>query len=113
MQDHEKGDGSGTIARAGFENYQKTSRRYDLTRAPIGVEVVLGRFANGSRALGEQVILDAGCGTGNYVAALRGKIAHVHGVEINSGMPARVGARYPETISSRLSSNVKSRPAKG
>ena len=87
----EKRDGSGTIAQAGFENYQKTSRHYDLTRAPIGVDVVLGRFANGSRPLHEQIALDAGCGTGNYVAALRGKVAHVHGVEIDDGMLARWG----------------------
>jgi ubiquinone/menaquinone biosynthesis C-methylase UbiE len=69
-----------------FENYTNTSQNYDLTRQPVGLELIFGALACGSRPLGEQTVLDAGCGTGNYLAALAGKVARVEGVELNSGM---------------------------
>lgn len=69
-----------------FENYTITSENYDLTRQPVGLELIFGALACGSRPLGEQTVLDAGCGTGNYLAALHGKVARVEGVELNLGM---------------------------
>ncbi|MGY8749682.1 MAG: class I SAM-dependent methyltransferase [Pirellulales bacterium] len=69
-----------------FENYTSTSENYDLTRQPVGLELIFGALACGSRPLGEQTVLDAGCGTGNYLAALHGKVARVEGVELNLGM---------------------------
>ena len=69
-----------------FENYTITSENYDLTRQPVGLELIIGALACGSRPLGEQTVLDAGCGTGNYLAALHGKVARVEGVELNLGM---------------------------
>ena len=69
-----------------FENYTNTSQNYDLTRHPVGLELIFGALTCGSRPLGEQTVLDAGCGTGNYLAALAGKVGRVEGVELNSGM---------------------------
>jgi ubiquinone/menaquinone biosynthesis C-methylase UbiE len=69
-----------------FENYTSTSENYDLTRQPVGLELIFGALACGSRPLSEQTVLDAGCGTGNYLAALAGNVARVEGVELNPGM---------------------------
>lgn len=69
-----------------FENYQETSKKYDTTRIPIGTEILLGCFASTPRLLSQQTILDGGCGTGNYIAALKGKVAAIHGLEFNQGM---------------------------
>ena len=69
-----------------FENYTNTSENYDLTRQPVGLELIFGALACGSRILGDQIVLDAGCGTGNYLAALASKVARVEGVELNLGM---------------------------
>ncbi|MDA7624532.1 class I SAM-dependent methyltransferase [Akkermansiaceae bacterium] len=69
-----------------FENYTNTSANYDLTRQPVGLELIFGALACGSRPLGDQTVLDAGCGTGNYLPALAGKVARVEGVELNPGM---------------------------
>jgi len=69
-----------------FENYTGTSENYDLTRRPAGIELILGALACGSRPLAEQSVLDAGCGTGNYAAALAGKVGRVECVEMNPGM---------------------------
>lgn len=74
-----------------FENYTDTSANYDLTRLPVGLELILGAFASGSPPLAQQTVLDAGCGTGNYIAALAGRVGRIQGVEFNPGMLA--GAR--------------------
>lgn len=70
----------------GFENYQETSKKYDTTRVPIGTEILLGCFASTPRLLSQQTILDGGCGTGNYIEALQGKVASIYGLEFNEGM---------------------------
>jgi ubiquinone/menaquinone biosynthesis C-methylase UbiE len=77
-----------------FENYHETSKRYDKTRTPIGIEILLGCFASTPRALTEQRILDVGCGTGNYLNALKGKIKRLHGLELNEGMLAQAQKKF-------------------
>lgn len=77
-----------------FENYQETSKQYDTTRIPVGIEILLGCFASTPRLLSEQTILDGGCGTGNYIAALRGKISNIYGIEYNKGMLAQVKSKF-------------------
>ncbi len=69
-----------------FENYTETSKAYDDTRRPIGVEVILGCFASSPRPLQVQTILDGGCGTGNYIAAVKNKVGTMHGLDLNAGM---------------------------
>lgn len=69
-----------------FENYHETSKSYDTTRVSIGQEILLGCFASTPRPLSEQIILDGGCGTGNYIEALKSKVATIHGLEFNEGM---------------------------
>ncbi len=74
------------MSQLGFENYQETSKKYDLTRIPIGTEILLGCFASTPCLLSQQTILDGGCGTGNYIEALQGKLAAIYGLEFNEGM---------------------------
>lgn len=69
-----------------FENYQETSKKYDTTRIPIGTEILLGCFAATPRLLSQQTILDGGCGTGNYIEALKDKLGTIYGLEFNEGM---------------------------
>lgn len=69
-----------------YENYQETSKQYDTTRVPIGIEILLGCFASTPRLLSQQTILDGGCGTGNYIEALKGKLATIYGLEFSEGM---------------------------
>ena len=77
-----------------FENYQETSKKYDVTRIPVGVEVLLGCFASTPRLLSEQIILDGGCGTGNYISALKGKVSRIYGLEYNQGMLMQVQDKF-------------------
>lgn len=69
-----------------YENYTATSAHYDVTREPIGVEIILGCLARGGRALAEQLLVDAGCGTGNYSLALLEHVAQVEAVDMNEAM---------------------------
>ena len=85
-----------------FENYTSTSENYDLTRQPVGLELIFGALACGSRSLGEQTVLDAGCGTGNYLATLAGKMARVEGVELSSGMMETARAKTADLSELRL-----------
>jgi len=72
-----------------YENYHDTSKAYDNTRIPVGIEIYLGCFASTPRPLHEQNILDGGCGTGNYIQALKEKVGHLYGLELNEGMLAK------------------------
>ncbi len=78
-----------TTAAADYEDYSRTSESYDETRVPVGIEILAGCFSCGPRPLAEQVILDGGCGTGSYIAALAGRVGGLHGLELNPGMLAR------------------------
>src|SRR5262249_52692498 len=69
-----------------FERYEQTARAYDVTRVPVGIEVLLGCLAAGDTALEEQTILDAGCGTGSYLVALAGRVRRICGIDINAKM---------------------------
>ncbi len=77
-----------------FENYQDTSKSYDTTRIPIGVEILLDWVATSPRPLAEQVILDGGCGTGNYIQALKSKVNSLWGLEFNGGMLAQATEKF-------------------
>ena len=78
-----------------YENYSVTSHSYDTTRQPIGLEIILGCFAaTNTRPLHEQIILDAGCGTGNYLQAIHHKVGICHGIEINEGMFAQAQSKF-------------------
>ena len=53
-----------------YENYHKTSPVYDKTRSAGGVEIILRVMEQGILPLSEQVLVDPGCGTVLYSAAL-------------------------------------------
>ena len=69
-----------------YENYTAVSVDYDRTRVPIGVEIILGCLASGARPLTSQRLLDAGCGTGSFTAALRPRVGAIDAVDMNPSM---------------------------
>src|SRR4051812_26943173 len=69
-----------------YENCTQTSRYYDKTREPVGVEIIVGCFAHAPVPLERMVILDAGCGTGDYAKALLDYVGQVEAVDLNHGM---------------------------
>lgn len=79
-----------------YENYTVTSVHYDETREPIGVEIILGCLASGGRPLAEQILVDAGCGTGSYTQALVSHVARVEAVDMNEGMLGVAGEKLED-----------------
>ena len=79
-----------------YEDYDSTSVSYNDTRVPIGVPITLGYLAATPIALSEQTVLDAGCGTGNYLAELRSRIGKLHGLELNTGMQQVAKKRFAD-----------------
>ena len=77
-----------------FENYTKTSDRYDTTRIPIGTEVYLDCFTSTPRPLSDQTILDLGCGTGSCLQLFKGKVDQLHGIELNGGMLSQAKEKF-------------------
>ena len=69
-----------------YENYTAVSADYDRTRIPVGVEIILGCLASGGRPLASLRLLDAGCGTGSYCAALRPYAGAIDAVDLNPSM---------------------------
>ncbi len=87
---------------AEFENYQETSRNYDNTRVPVGTEILLECFTFSPCPLQEQTILDAGCGTGNYIRALDGKVGMLVGLEFNEGMLSQAQEKFQNNPNIRV-----------
>jgi len=66
--------------------YTETSKAYDGTRAPLGLNIILGSMVQTGTPLQEQHLLDVGCGTGTFLDAVKDKVASVAGLEYNDGM---------------------------
>jgi len=72
--------------RTEFCPYTKTSKKYDGTRAPLGLNIALGSMCLSKTPVNKQHLLDIGCGTGTFLAAVQDKVGVVAGVEYNDGM---------------------------
>jgi ubiquinone/menaquinone biosynthesis C-methylase UbiE len=70
-----------------YEDYGSTSKNYDASRVFLGVKILLGTFVqHPEKALGEQRLLDAGCGTGSFLCEIAGKFATATGLDASTGM---------------------------
>ena len=69
-----------------FENYQHVSRFYDNTRTAVGVDIILNQLQNSELPINKQLLVDAGCGTGQYSAALVRNVRKIEAIDLNAGM---------------------------
>merc|ERR1711959_23667 len=73
-----------------YEDYTHTSTTYDSVRAPIGLNSLRSAFGMASANLAVPVenmrVLDVGCGTGNYIDAIKDSVGSCDGLEFNPGM---------------------------
>ena len=75
-------------------DYDSVSRIYDVSRA-AKIEMVK-RLVRILQVDKDSVLLDLGCGTGNYTAALQQIAKSVIGIDISQGMIDQAKAKYPE-----------------
>ena len=85
-----------------YEDYTRKSDNYDKTREPVGTEILVGCFAHAPVPLDRTVVLDAGCGTGNYSDALLHYVGRIEAVDMNPGM-LEVAARKLAWAGDRIS----------
>ena len=76
-----------------YENYKLTSSYFDKTRAPIGIEIIRKELKKNILSLKNQVIIDAGCGTGLYSKALINDVKFIAAVDINKEMVEKAKTR--------------------
>ena len=69
-----------------YENYNKTSLFFDKTRSAIGTNIIKYLLKKGPLPLKEQVIVDAGYGTGLYSEALIDEVKFIEAVDLNIEM---------------------------
>ena len=69
-----------------YEQYDDAAAAFERVRKPVGAEIVAGLVTAASRPLAEVELLDAGCGTGNYSAALAGLVGSVTAIDFSEGM---------------------------
>lgn len=86
-----------------FADYDLAATHYDAGRFPVGLDFVLSALSRGATPLANQILLDAGCGTGNYTAALIRSARAVHGLEFNRCMLKRARAKVGATAGIALS----------
>jgi len=72
-----------------FGNYDAVAASYDSTRVAVGVDVLARWLERDGPPPAAQRVLDAGCGTGNYLAALRGRVGELVGLDLSPRMVAR------------------------
>ena len=69
-----------------FENYSSTSKNYDTTRIPLGIEIIKNQLASLPGGIGAVRLLDCGCGSGNYLMPLANLVGQAYGIDLNPGM---------------------------
>lgn len=69
-----------------FERYDLTSGSYDSTRVPVGTEIIAGCLTMAGLPLHQLSLLDPGCGTGAYSAALVDRVGRITGLDLSDGM---------------------------
>ncbi|MFQ5617103.1 MAG: class I SAM-dependent methyltransferase [Anaerolineales bacterium] len=72
-----------------YENYSETSSTYDDTRIPVGLRIILRVLWESETPPERTRLLDAGCGTGSYLASLRDRLGILEGLEFDPGMLER------------------------
>ncbi len=69
-----------------YEDYKKTSTFFDKTRSALGIDIIVKELKRSTKPLNQQVVVDAGCGTGLYSEALINEVKWIDAIDINSEM---------------------------
>jgi hypothetical protein len=69
-----------------YERYHEIAGAYDSTRTPVGLSILIDCFRSSASPLKHQRILDAGCGTGSYLHALKDLAGSLVGLDGSRAM---------------------------
>ena len=85
-----------------YEDYSRSAGTYDHTRGPVGVEIIVGCLSSSPVPLGQQSLLDAGCGTGNYSRVMIDYVQHITAVDMNKAMLAQARSKFSASQRDRI-----------
>lgn len=79
-----------------FVNYMDASKSYDKAREALGTQIILGAMATSKvgKPLHEQRLLDAGCGTGNYMTEVVDQVGSMVGQDFSEGMLEKARPKF-------------------
>ncbi len=80
-----------------YEDYGAVAPSYDETRVAIGVDILRDCLILTQTPLGDMRLLDAGCGSGAYAAALLPDVGRIEAVDLNTGMLAVARAKLAKS----------------
>ena len=69
-----------------YERYNEIAGVYDSTRTPVGLGILIDFFSGSAILFKDQRILDAGCGTGSYLYALKDMVGSLVGLDGSRAM---------------------------
>jgi len=81
-----------------YERYAETAAHYDRTRRAVGIEAILGFFHRALRSPATATLLEVGCGTGNYLAALEPHFERLAGLDLEPAMLERAAAKLEPAL---------------
>ena len=97
-----------------FERYDEAAAFYDGTRVPVGLAILREALDRLPRPAADSLLLDAGCGTGAYTAALSGRLGRTIALDRSAGMLAtarrKLAGPAPEAAPLFLQGDLLSMP---
>jgi ubiquinone/menaquinone biosynthesis C-methylase UbiE len=96
------GKGWDRLSLSTYERYDRVAAAYDLSRRPIGADIIADFLTLTGRPLSDVSLLDAGCGSGLYAEALVGQVGRLTAVDLSEGMLTRAGAKIASSGRSSL-----------
>ena len=69
-----------------WEDYDLVSQTYTNMRNPVGVKKILEFFYDEKNDISDKSLLDAGCGTGNYLIKMYPHFDYIHAGDFNKSM---------------------------
>ena len=98
----------GDIKSEDYEDYNTTSQTYDNWRIAVGVDSLENALELAAKRTGvpkaSLKLLDVGCGTGNYIDYIKGKVGSCTGLEFNDGMLVTAKAKHKDNDNVKLTS---------
>lgn len=93
-----------------YEDYDRVSRSYDRTRRPVGLALVREGLERCGTTLSSLKLIDAGCGTGAYTAALGGIFPETVALDISAGMLAAAQAKCRDVTTRFVRASIQDIP---
>jgi len=89
-----------------YENYTVTSKNYDKSRIVPTLDEIQRSLETCAKTcqvpVERMILLDAGCGTGNYIEQVKDRVGEIYGLDLNKGMLEQARKKFTNCPNVRL-----------